>query len=151
MNARERFKRTKQAVKRFNAVHLLLMNDGEDWRPAEIKTRSDKSDPTARVAIYNVDERADYLEALRDEESELLEFIGTSLAIIEAVRAGFNKQYADWIEWRYIDLWKWDKFADELGITSKQAREKVRYWCGVTFDWIDSVGVSRLLRGEVDI
>lgn len=155
MNARERFKRTKQAVKRFNAVHLLLMNDGEDWRPAEIKTRSDKSDPTARVAIYNVDERADYLEALRDEEAELLEFIGTSLAIIEAVRAGFGEKYADVLDSRYIDCEKWTEIAERYE-SMQHGKETVttrtvQNWAQVTFEWIDSVGVSRLLRKDYEV
>lgn len=151
MDARERFKATRRAVSRLNEVHLLLMNECDDWKPPTVKTRTDKSDPTADRAIYNVDELGEKLEALRNEERELTDLIGTSLAIIEAVRVGFSEQYADWLEWRYIDLWTWEQFADKLGIESKKAREKVRYWCGVTFDWIDSVGVSRLLCGEVDV
>ena len=152
MNARERFEATRKAIPRFNEIKLLLMYDGDDWKPPLNRTRTtDTSDPTANRAIYNVDERAEMLEALRKEERELIQLIGESGTIIEAVRAGFNEKYADWLEWRYIDLWTWAQFADELGIEQNKAREKVRYWCGVTFDWIDSVGVSRLLKGEIEI
>lgn len=151
MNARERFERTRKAIPRLNDVKLALMYDGDDWKPPTTRTRTETSDPTANRAIYNVDERDELLESLRREERELTQLIGESLVIIAAVRDGFSEKYADWLEWRYIDLWTWEQFADELGIERKKAREKVRYWCGVTFDWIDSVGVSRLLRGEVDV
>ena len=156
MNARERFERTRKAVKRLAEVQALIMYDCDDWKPPGIRAHTETSDPTANRAIYNVDELADKLTALRAEESELIALIGESLAIIAAVRAGFNEQYADWLEHRYIDLWTWAQFADELStdektVTKEKAREKVRYWCGVTFDWIDSVGVSRLLRGQVEI
>ena len=151
MNARERFEATRKAVKRLAEVQALIMYDCDDWKPPGVKARHETSDPTANRAIYNVDELSEKLEALRAEESELIALIGESGDIIRAVRAGFNEQYADWLEHRYIDLWTWAQFADELGMEQKKAREKVRYWCGVTFDWIDSVGVSRLLRGQVEI
>ena len=151
MNARERFEATRKAVKRLAEVQALIMYDCDDWKPPGVKARHETSDPTANRAIYNVDELSEKLEALRSEESELIALIGESGEIIRAVRAGFNEQYADWLEHRYIDLWTWAQFADELGMEQKKAREKVRYWCGVTFDWIDSVGVSRLLRGQVEI
>lgn len=151
MDAKERFEETRRAVKRLHDVQLAIMYDCDDWKPPAIKAHNEQADPTASRAIYNVEERSEMLEALRKEERELIQLIGESGTIIEAVRAGFNEKYADWLEWRYIDLWTWAQFADELGMEQKKAREKVRYWCGVTFDWIDSVGVSRLLRGEVDV
>ena len=151
MNARERFEATRKAIPRLHDVQLAIMYECDDWKPPAVKAHTQTADPTASRAIYRVDELSEKLDALRAEERELTQLIGETLAIIAAVRAGFNEKYADWLEWRYIDLWTWAQFADELGMEQKKAREKVRYWCGVTFDWIDSVGVSRLLRGEVDV
>lgn len=147
MDAKERFKRTRQAIKRLHEVQLQIMYECDDWKPPQVKTKTDKSDPTANKAIYNVDELGEKLEALRNEERELTDLIGTSLAIIEAVREGFGEIYANLLEWRYIDCWTWKRIYDDTGIT----RDRGRYAIDIAFDWIDSVGVSRLLKGEVEI
>ena len=55
MNAKERFQRTKRAVKRLHEVQLQIMYECDDWKPPQVKTKTDKSDPTANKAIYNVD------------------------------------------------------------------------------------------------
>lgn len=147
MNAKERFKRTRQAVKRLDEVHALIMYECDDWKPPQVKTKTDKSDPTANKAIYNVDELGEKLEALRKEEAELTDFIGVSLAIIQAVRDGFGEIYANLLDWYYIDGLTWMQISEDTGIK----RSTCYYLRDIAFDWIDSVGVSRLLRGEMDV
>ena len=147
MDARERFRATRAAIPRLNDVKLLLMNDCEDWKPPQVKAKTDKSDPTANQAIYNVDERAEKIEALRREESELEDLIGTSLAIIEAVRNGFGEEYANLLDARYIDNSSWKDIQNDYGI----ARRTGYNMLSVAFDWIDSVGISRLLKGETEV
>ena len=94
-----------------------------------------------------VDELADKLEALRAEERELLQFIGDSLAIIAAVKQGFGEIYANLLEWRYIDGWTFMRIHKEKGLPRSTCYNLV----DIAFDWIDSVGVSRLLRGQTDV
>ncbi len=147
MNARERFEATRKAIPRLNDVKLSLMYDGDDWKPPTIKAHNEQSDPTANRAIYNVDERAEMLEALRKEERELTQLIGESLVIIAAVREGFGEIYANLLNWHYIDMQTWTDIHNEHGIP----RSTCYYLRDIAFDWIDSVGVSRLLRGEVDV
>ena len=147
MQARERFEQTRDSITRLNEIKLLIMYDCDDWKPPTVKSKHQISDPTATKAAYNVDELRDKLEALRKEEAELEEFIGTSLAIIHAVRKGFGEVYANLLEWRYIDGWKWKRIHEEKGIT----RNVGYYLLNIAFDWIDSVGVSRLLRGENEL
>lgn len=148
MSARERFEATRRAIPRFNEIKLLLMYDGEDWKPPLNRTRTtDTSDPTANRAIFNVDERAEMLEALRKEERELTQFIGESLVIIAAVREGFGEIYANLLDWYYIDMLTWTQISEDSDIK----RSTCYYLRDIAFDWIDSVGVSRLLRGEVDV
>lgn len=147
MDAKQRFEATRNAIKRLDEVHLLLMYDCDDWKPPTIRTKSDKSDPTANQAIYHVDELSDKLEALRREEAELLQLIGDTLAIIEAVRDGFGEIYANLLEWHYIDGQKIKQISEDKGLNRTYCYQLI----DVAFDWIDSVGVSRLMRGEVDI
>lgn len=147
MDAKSRFERTREAIPRLNDVKLLLMYDGDDWKPPAIKAHTETADPTANRAIYNVDERAELLEALRKEERELEQLIGESLAIIAAVRDGFGEIYALLLERRYIDCNTWTRIHDDCGIVSSSGK----YLLNIAFDWIDSVGVSRLLNGEVEI
>ena len=123
------------------------MYDCDDWKPPTTRTRTDMSDPTANRAIYNVDERAEKLEALRQEERELETLIGGTLAIISSVRVGFGEIYATLLEHRYIDVWSWQQIHDEFGIKRTAGYDLINVAC----DWIDSVGVSRLFRGEVDV
>ena len=155
MDARTRFERTREAIPRLNDVKLLLMYDGDDWKPPAIKAHTETADPTANRAIYNVDERAELLEALRKEERELTQLIGESLVIITAVREGFGEKYADVLDARYIDNETWTEIAKryESNHRGKETitTRTVQNWAQVAFDWIDSVGVSRLLRGEVDV
>lgn len=147
MSARERFERTRKAVIRLHDVQLAIMYDCEDWKPPAVKAHNEQADPTASRAIYRVDELADKLEALRKEEAELQSLIGESLVIIAAVRDGFGEIYATLLEHRYIDVWTWGQIYDEYEIQKSTGH----YLLGIAFDWIDSVGVSRLLRGEVDV
>lgn len=147
MNARERFERTRNAVTRLQDVKYAIMYDCDDWKPEGVRVSGKTSDPTAAQAIRNVDELADKLAALRLEEDELETFIGESLAIIAAVRRGFGDVYANLLEWRYIDGVKWTVIADK---NNKTART-MQLWAQVVFDWIDSIGVSRLLNGQVEL
>ena len=147
MNAKERFQRTKRAVKRLHEVQLQIMYECDDWKPPQVKTKTDKSDPTANKAIYNVDELGEKLDALRSEETELTDFIGVSLAIIEAVRNGFGEIYALMLERYYIDGWSYERINEEYAIL----RRRLYYLLDIAFDWIDSVGVSKLLNGDVEL
>lgn len=147
MNAKERFKRTRQAVKRLDEVHALIMYECDDWKPPQVKTKTDKSDPTANKAIYNVDELGEKLEALRKEETELTDFIGVSLAIIEGVRNGFGEVYANLLEWHYVDGLKIAQISEDRRINRTYCYQLI----DIAFDWIDSVGVSRLLNGETEV
>ena len=148
MNAKERFEETRRAVVRLNDVQALIMYDCDDWKPPGVKAKTSTADPTANQAIYNVDELDDKLTALRSEESELIKLIGESLAIIDAVKRGFGEIYGNLLEWRYIDRWTWKLIHEERGIT----RDRGRYLIEVACDWVDSVGVSRLLSGgEIEL
>lgn len=147
MDARERFERTRKAVVRLDEVKALIMYDCDDWKPPGVKAGTETSDPTASRAIYAVDELGEKLEALHREERELEQLIGESLAIIRAVRDGFGDKYADALDARYIDGWQFSRIADEFEIAKSTAKERV----DVALDWIDAMGVSRLLRGEVDV
>lgn len=144
--ARERFERTRDAVGRLDEVHALIMTGCDDWHPDSGKG-SGLSDPTANRAIRNVDVLADKLEALKAEEQELTRLIGDSLVIIQAVRDGLGEEYGDVLEARYIDCWQWQRVLDEYGV----ARSLGNYMLGIAFDWIDSVGVARLMRGEYEL
>lgn len=147
MNARERFEKTRRSIKRLNEVKSLIMLGGDDWRPPHIKAKTDASDPTANTAIYRVDVAGDMLDELRREESELENFIGVSLALIAAVRVGFGEIYAYLLEWRYIDGLTWKQVHEEHGTLCAAGK----YLVGIAFDWIDSVGVSRLLNDDYEV
>lgn len=147
MNAKERFKETRKAIVRLDEVKSLIMNDGEDWRPQQVKAKAGISDPTANRAIYNVDTLGDIREALHAEETELETFIGDSLKIIHAVNVGFGEIYATLLEARYIDGRPWSDVYDDYGIVKSTGH----YLLDIAFDWIDSIGVSRLLKEDYEI
>ena len=142
MTARERFVQTRQAVIELNNIKALIMTDGDDWKPPGVKVHA-VSDPTASRAIRNVDEWGEQLAELRKRESELEHFIGTTLAIIEAVRDGLGADYADILDARYIDCLTWN----QMDVAKSTGKLKV----AIAFDWIDSIGISKLLRGEVEV
>ena len=146
MSARERFVQTRQAVIELNNIKALIMSDGDDWKPPGVKVHA-VSDPTASRAIRNVDEWGEQLAELRKRESELEHFIGVSLAIIEAVRDGLGETYAQLLDARYIDDEPWAHIQERLNINKKRGSDLLN----IAFDWIDSVGVSRLLRKDYEI
>lgn len=147
MNAHERFERTRRSVARLNEVKLLIMYGCDDWRPAHIRAKTDKPDPTANEAMHRVDVLGEQLDELKREEQELEQFIGVSLAIIAQVRAGFGEVYANLLEWHYIDGRTWTNISEDTGIK----RSTCYYLRDIACDWVDSVGVSRLLNGEVEL
>ena len=142
MTARDRFVQTRQAVIELNNIKALIMSDGDDWKPPGVKVHA-VSDPTASRAIRNVDEWGEQLAELRKREAELEHFIGTTLAIIEAVRSGLGSDYADILDARYIDCLTWA----QMDMPKSTGKMKV----AIAFDWVDSIGISNLLRGEFEV
>lgn len=142
MTARDRFVQTRSAVVELNNIKALIMSDGDDWKPPGVHVHA-VSDPTASRAIRNVDEWGEQLAELRKREAELEHFIGTTLAIIEAVRSGLGSDYADILDARYIDCLTWA----QMDVAKSTGKMKV----AIAFDWIDSIGISKLLRGEVEV
>lgn len=141
---RDRFVQTRSAVIELAQVQALIDSDGDDWRPAGVHAPG-TSDPTAARAIRNVDVLDAKLEALRKREAELKWFIGETLQIIEGVRKCFGSEYADILDQRYIDCLPWsDIVVDGKAISRTQGWTKLN----VVFDWIDSVGITRLLDGD---
>lgn len=143
---RDRFVQTRSAVIELAQVQALIDSDGDDWRPAGVHAPG-IGDPTAARAIRNVDEWGEQLAELRKREAELEHFIGTTLAIIEAVRVGLGDTYAQLLDARYIDDEPWAHITEITGVP----RQRGHYMMNIAFDWIDSVGVSRLLRGEFEV
>lgn len=146
MTARDRFIATLKAVNELNNIKALIASDGDDWKPPGVHVPG-VSDPTASRAIRNVDYWGLKLESLRKRETELEDFIGTSLKLIEAVRDGLGHEYANLLDARYIDGYSWKDIHEDYGFT----RQRGHYLLNIAFDWIDSVGVSRLLRGEYEV
>lgn len=146
IGARAFFEQARDAVRRLDDVHALIMSGCDDWRP-DGGRGSGIGDPTAAKAIRNVDVLADKLDALMAEERELTATIGEALALIEAVRDGLGKRYGDLLEWRYIDCWDWGRIYD----ASEVKRSNGYNLLGVAFDWIDSIGIARALRGEYEL
>ena len=142
MSARDRFVATRKAVIELDNIHALIMTDGEDWKPPGVHVKG-IADPTASRAIRNVDEWGAQLVELRKRESELEHFIGTTLAIIEAVRSGLGADYADLLDARYIDCLTWK----QMDVAKSTGKMKV----AIALDWVDSIGISRLLRGEIEV
>ena len=147
LNAKERFERVRAAVYRLHDVQLLIMNGCEDWRPQTVRARRQVPDPTANAAIYHVDQVEKMLRALKAEESELLRTIGAALVIIQGVRDGLGDKYADVLEWRYIDCRTWKYIRDEYGVSRRTGNRRAN----VAFDWADSIGVTRILAGDLEI
>lgn len=147
MTARDRFTATYRAVIELNNIKSLIASDGDDWKPPGVHAPG-VSDPTASRAIRNVDYWGVKLEELRKRETELEDFIGVTLAIIEAVRAGLGHDYADLLDQRYIDGFAWrDVTLRGEVVPRSTGKRKI----AIAFDWIDSVGVSHLLRGEYEV
>lgn len=142
MTARDRFVQTRQYVIELNNIKALIMSDGDDWKPPGVKVHA-VSDPTASRAIRNVDEWGEQLAELRKREAELEHFIGVTLAIIEAVRDGLGADYADILDARYIDCLTWK----QMDVAKSTGKMKA----AIAFDWIDSIGISRLLREDYEV
>ena len=147
MTARERFTQTRKAVIELNQIKLSIMYQGEDWKPDNIRVPG-VSDPTANAAIHNVDEWESKLPILRKREEELEAFIGLSLVIIKAVKNGLGREYAEILEQRYIDCLPW-RDVEIDGEKVKKSTGKMRV--SVAFDWIDSIGITRLMRGDYEV
>lgn len=144
MTARDRFVLTRKYVVELDGVKALIMTEGDDWKPPGVHVRG-VSDPTATRAIRNVDEWGEQLAELRKRESELEHYIGVTLELIEAVRVLLGDKYADVLEARYIDLLEW---RDVKACGESISRTTAYTYASIAFDWMDSVGISVLLRRE---
>lgn len=143
---RDRFTQTRDAVIELANVQALLWSDGDDWTP-DAPGRATVSDPTANRAVYNVEVLSERLASLRKREAELIEFIGGTLAIIQGVRDGLGNEYADVLDGYYIDGVTWREVAKELGASVSTCKRQRDIAC----DWVDSLGVSRVIGGEYEL
>ena len=128
-------------------VQIAIMNECDEWRPPSVSSKHAMSDPTASKAIRYVDEIEGRLATLRAEETELIDYIGEALAIIQAVRDGLGVRYGDLLEWRYIDCVSWGYIKSEYGVIRRTGNRSIN----VAFDWIDSLGITRILAGDYDL
>jgi len=147
LSAKKRFEQVRKAVARLHSVQIMIQNDCDEWRPPSVFSKNAKPDPTANAAIRNVDELGPKLAGLRAEEAELIDMIGEALVIIQAVRDGFGEQYGDLLEWRYIDCLSWGDIRFEYDVTRTTGQRKL----DIAFDWIDSIGITRILAGYLEI
>ena len=145
--ARQRFEETSRKVHELDEVHRLIMTGGDDWKPDNVKCPG-VSDPTANVAIRNVDELEEYLTELRKQEQELVYYIGVTLQLIAAVKDGLGRVYADVLEQRYIDCRKWRDVVIDGDVVPRSTGNVI---VNIAFDWIDSISISALLRGETEL
>ena len=139
--ARERFEQTRAAINRLDDVKRALMYECEDWKPPSLRVRTGVSDPTGKAAIYRADDLPAMLDNLRREEHELTEYIGTTLRLLEAVRAGLGDKYANILDWVYIDRMSWQAIADAYHVSRSTGHQ----WRDIAFDWIDTIGIKELL------
>ena len=146
-NAKTRFEQTKKAVARLHEVQMMIMNDCDEWRPPSVSSKHTISDPTANAAIRHVDEIEGKLATLRAEETELIDFIGEALVIIQAVRDGLGAKFGDLLEWRYIDCVSWGYIRREYDVIRRTGNRNLN----IAFDWIDSLGITRILAGDYDL
>lgn len=147
MTARDRFTLTRKYIIELNAIMARLSEAGDEWRPERIKT-SEISDPTANQAVYNVDVLGDVIAQMRAREKELQSFIGVTLMLIEHVRKGLGYEYAEILVQRYIDGLRWDDVrVNGDKVPASTGKRKVSIAC----DWIDSLGMTRILEGEYEI
>lgn len=140
MSARDRFNQTREAVIEHHRICLEIMACGEDWKPEEV--RVPKGDPTCTKALHLLD-WSDKLATLEARKDELEEFIGLTLAIIEGVRVGLGEEYADVLDARYIDCMTWR----DMGVNKSTGKHRVSVAC----DWVDSLGVAKILAGDYEI
>ena len=123
------------------------MENGDDWKPVQVHSKG-VSDPTANQAAYNVDILGDVLEDLRKRESELESFVGVTLMLINRVGEGLGNDYAMILDQRYIDGLEWkDVRLNGVKVPRSTGKRKV----AIAFDWIDSLGLARLERGEFEL
>lgn len=144
---RDRFTQTRESVIELNEIQALIWSNGDDWQPDTPKSPN-ASDPTALRACYNVDIWQDRLNDLRKRESQLIDFIGVTLELIEGVRDGLGDEYASILEQRYIDCYTWSEVTYN---GSKVARSTGKRKVSIAFDWIDSLGVTNVLAGYYEI
>ena len=147
LSAKQRFDQVREAVARLHDVQVMIQNDCDEWRPPSVFSKNAKPDPTANVAIRNVDELGPKLAALRAEEAELIEMIGEALVIIQAVRDGLGDKYGDLLEWRYIDCLSWKDIRFEYDVPKKTGQRGL----DIAFDWIDSIGITRIIASDLEI
>ena len=147
LHAIDMFERVREAVVRLREVQTAIANGCDEWRPPSARARAASPDPTASAAIRNVDEVDGRLVALRAEEFELLGEVGKARVLVRAVRAGLAPKYADALKWRYIDCMSWSRIREEHDLPRTTCRDYIDIAC----DWIDSVGVSRILDGNYEL
>ena len=137
----------REAVIELHRVQLSLSEDCDDWRPDTIG-RGSGGDPTAAAAIYRVDVLGAKRDALRAQESDLIDEIGEAGTVIEAVRDSLGDRYADTLDQRYIDLRSWD----EIEVDGEEVPKSTSVWrVDVACDWIDSIGWHAVLSGVREV
>lgn len=132
MDAREYFAEVERAVRDHRAAELILAY-GEPRR-GDGGRSSLPGNPTARAAESAARAKA----TLARTEA----VIGEALGRIEGLRLVVGR-HAEVLEMRHVDLMAWADIADELGVTTRTARN----WRDTALDWVDSFGWAHVVSG----
>lgn len=100
-------------------------------------------DPTSAQAIAHQGAVKAYESMKSEREATIIE-LGAALVLIEGIRAALGHKYADVLEMRHIDRFKWSLIAYELGVSRREAFRVLN----VVNDWIDSYGWHALVSGK---
>lgn len=93
------------------------------------------SDPTATEAQARIEGLAGQIAATRAKIDDAERIVGEGLRLIAAVRESIGGQYADILEYYYIDgAPTWSAVAYEAGVH----RNSVRLWRDIALAWIDA-------------
>ena len=147
VGVRARFEDARRAIKRMDEINLAIMYGLDDWKPEGVRSKSGTDDPTASKAIRDIDEVQPTIRELMREREDCERVIGEALALIESVRVGLGERYAVVLDCLYIDGMTWRELRQAHDIP-KSTGQQLR---NVAFDWMDSVGISRLLKGETEV
>lgn len=141
--ARDYFRHIGRQVDKLNELNRRIMEGEEGIEPIRGKgAKPAISDPTATEAMRH-QAALKAIDGMVQQRNTLIDEIGDALALLSGIRRAIGERYGTVLEHRYIDRWRWERIADELGVTERWARMVEVAAC----EWVDAHGWGAVVHG----
>ena len=140
-DSRSFFSRVRGCVRAMTEYRLII-DEGAEALQVNGGNGHSEHDPTASRAIFLADNDDKARENAKAKLAECEDWVGVGLSVTSNVRDKLGENYADCLEYRYIDCFTIHRTAEEMECSTSTVKRTT----DIAHDWVDSQTIEGLFE-----